>query len=517
MRELSIDAAGPGTPLPKFWQALGCDHLYQDTRSGAAEHLFERIGETGAIRYLRNHHALSDEMADFAPVGERETERIPMGGGIYHEDDAGRPVYDFSIMDQVYDRWVAAGIKPIVEMDRVPSLLRAPSGPVPVSDFAKWTALITAFTEHLLERYGEQEVLSWYFECYNEPDRMPSWVHNLLYDHFVAAVTRVHPRLRVGGPAMWTAAFGQFLEHVGRGSDQVRGGPVRIDYISFHRYAMTADEVSNFPLVFPYVGDLVRSVEEYWSYARTFPRIMEVPFQINEWGLIGRYAWGTRHFAAMELRDTEYAGLFLAKLVTGLVALEHWRPELGPQRGKTPDLILYWGFAYEASRGSFLGNRSVLTGGPVLKPIWTVYEMLARLGDQRLEIGGGGAGDRVAGLATRLADGSLRVLLYNFAEGPEQSGASEEVRIRLDAADALHAEAAAWYLLDREHGNTFRAWEAMGRPQRLTPEQLSRLRDLEQPLRHAGGIGVERSGVQQQLRLRLPAQSVSLLEIPAEA
>ena len=204
MRELSIDAAGPGKPLPKFWQALGCDHLYQDTRSGAAEHLFARIGETGAIRYLRNHHALSDEMADFAPVGERETERIPMGGGIYHEDDAGRPVYDFSIMDRVYDRWVAAGIRPIVEMDRVPSLLRAPSGPVPVNDFAKWTALISAFTEHLLERYGEDEVLSWYFECFNEPDRMPSWVHNLLYDHFVAAVTRVHPGLRVGGPAMWT-------------------------------------------------------------------------------------------------------------------------------------------------------------------------------------------------------------------------------------------------------------------------------------------------------------------------
>lgn len=156
MRELSIDAAGSGTPLPKFWQALGCDHLYQDTRSGAAEHLFERIGETGAIRYLRNHHALSDEMTDFAPLGEGETERIPMGGGIYHEDDAGRPVYDFSIMDQVYDRWVAAGIRPIVEMDRVPALLRAASGPVPVNDFARWTALISAFTEHLLERYGDK-------------------------------------------------------------------------------------------------------------------------------------------------------------------------------------------------------------------------------------------------------------------------------------------------------------------------------------------------------------------------
>ena len=517
MRELSIDAAGPGTPLPKFWQALGCDHLYQDTRSGAAEHLFERIGETGAIRYLRNHHALSDEMADFAPLGERETERIPMGGGIYHEDDAGRAVYDFSIMDQVYDRWVAAGIRPIVEMDRVPALLRAPSGPVPVNDFARWTALISAYTEHLLERYGEDEVLSWYFECYNEPDRMPSWVHNLLYDHFVAAVTRVHPRLRVGGPAMWTAALGQFLEHAGRGCDQVSGGPVRIDYVSSHRYAMSADEARNFPLVFPYVGDLVRWVEEYWAYARTFPRLLEVPYHLNEWGLIGRYAWGTRHFRAMELRDTEYAGLFLAKLVTGLVALEHWRPELGPERGKTPDLILYWGFAYEASRGTFLGNRSVLTAGPVLKPIWAVYEMLARLGDERLDLGGAGAGDRVAGLATRDAGGSLRILLYHFVEGPEPACSAEEVRVRLDGHGALRPDEASWCLLDREHGNTFRAWEAMGRPPRLASEQLAELRSLERPWLHHGGVAVEPGGDRRCLTLRLPAQSVSLLEIPAAA
>ena len=517
MRELSIDAAGPGKPLPKFWQALGCDHLYQDTRSGAAEHLFERIGETGAIRYLRNHHALSDEMADFAPVGEAETERIPMGGGIYHEDGAGRAAYDFSIMDQVYDRWVAAGIRPIVEMDRVPSLLRAASGPVP--------------GERPRQVDGTDQRLHRAPACALRRGRGPVLVLRVLQRAGSHAGLGAQPAVRPlrrrgharapaaarGRPAMWTAALGQFLEHVGRGCDQVSGGPVRIDYVSSHRYAMSADETRNFPLVFPYVGDLVRWVEEYWAYARTFPRILEVPFHLNEWGLIGRYAWGTRHFRAMELRDTEYAGLFLAKLVTGLVALEHWRPELGPERGKTPDLILYWGFAYEASRGTFLGNRSVLTAGPVLKPIWAVYEMLARLGDERLDLGGAGAGDRVAGLATRDADGSLRILLYHFAEGPEPAGAAEEVRVRLDGHGALRPDEASWYLLDREHGNTFRAWEAMGRPPRLAPEQLAELRSLERPRRHAGGIAVEAGGGRRCLTLRLPAQSVSLLEIPAAA
>ena len=71
------------------------------------------------------------------------------------------------------------------------------------------------------------------------------------------------------------------------------------------------------------------------------------------------------------------------------------------------------------------------------------------------------------------------------------------------------------YLLDREHGNTFRAWEAMGRPPRLAPEHLAELRSLERPHRHAGGIAVEAEGDRCRLTLCLPAQSVSLLEIPA--
>ena len=143
--------------------------------------------------------------------------------------------------------------------------------------------------------------------------------------------------------------------------------------------------------------------------------------------------------------------------------------------------------------------------------------MLARLGDERLDLGGAGAGDRVAGLATRHADGSLRILLYNFAEGPEPAGAAQEVRVRLDAPGALRPDEASWHLLDREHGNTFRAWEAMGRPRRLAPEQLAELRSLERPRRHAGGIGVETGGARRHLTLRLPAQSVSLLEIPARS
>ena len=513
MKTLTIDPTEETKPSPKFWQALGCDHLYQDTRSGVAEYLFDRIKRTGAIRYLRNHFALSDEMQSPAPIINPNREHLPIGGGIYSEDAKGKPIYNFAIMDQVYDKWVSCGIKPVVEMDRIPNLLRAKTGPMPVNDMTKWSNLMSAFAEHLLQRYGEEEVLSWYFECYNEPDRMRGEVHNLLYDNFVAAVERVHPKIRVGGPATFTPAIRPFLEHLDRGTNQVSGGPVRADYISIHRYAMTADEGPNYPLVFPYVGDIVRYVEEYWGHQGTWPQLMDIPLHVNEWGLIGRQAWGVEHLEVMNLRNTEYAALFLAKLVSGLIALENYRPHIGPDRGKTPDLILYWGFAMEVSRGTFHGNRSVLTKGPFLKPIWAGFEMLNMLGDQRLPVQGLRPGDQVSGLATRASDGSLRVMLYNFEEGFERQGSAQSVELRLQSLQGFRFGKVSWYLLDQDHSNTYREWERTGQPKDLTPEQVEELQAYDSPQLAKSDVEVESSEGMVQLKFTLPAQSLSLLVI----
>ena len=45
--------------------------------------------------------------------------------GVYDEDSQGRPVYNFSYVDQIYDGLLANGVKPFVELSFMPKKLAA--------------------------------------------------------------------------------------------------------------------------------------------------------------------------------------------------------------------------------------------------------------------------------------------------------------------------------------------------------------------------------------------------------
>jgi beta-xylosidase len=100
-------------------------------------------------------------------------------GNVYHEDAAGRPFYDFTIADQVYDAVVEAGLRPLVELAFTPRAL-VPDGAearfrfepsptqwspyeaglwsFPPKDYAKWAWLVRALVEHCVARYGAPHV-----------------------------------------------------------------------------------------------------------------------------------------------------------------------------------------------------------------------------------------------------------------------------------------------------------------------------------------------------------------------
>src|SRR5438876_11039530 len=100
----------------------------------------------------------------------------------------------------------------------------------------KWDQLITAFAKHLVERYGIDEVASWYFEVWNEPN-IDFWAGEpkqatywQLYDHTALAIKKVNTRLRVGGPATAQAAWvDAFIEHCARKN-------VTLDFVSPYVY-----------------------------------------------------------------------------------------------------------------------------------------------------------------------------------------------------------------------------------------------------------------------------------------
>ena len=156
-----------------------------------------------------------------------------------------RPLYNFSYVDQVYDGLLANGVRPFVEISFMPNKLAAKNSlhpfwykpnVSPPKDWNRWDRLVSAFTEHLVERYGIDEVAQWYFEVWNEPN-LDFWAGEPkqdtywdLYDHTALAIKEVSPRLRVGGPATAQAAWvDAFIRHCAAKS-------IPVDFASTHVY-----------------------------------------------------------------------------------------------------------------------------------------------------------------------------------------------------------------------------------------------------------------------------------------
>ena len=178
---------------------------------------------------------------------------------IFSLDAAGKPVYNYTIIDQLFDAWHEAGVKPMVELGFMPKDLASGTEPYeelypktisgsvqsPPKDYAMWGELVFHFTQHLVQRYGAAEVATWYFEVWNEPDI--SYWHGKpedylkLYDYSVAGVRRALPSAKVGGPGSTgpgsqraISFLTNFLNHCANDKSAADGKAIPLDFISFH-------------------------------------------------------------------------------------------------------------------------------------------------------------------------------------------------------------------------------------------------------------------------------------------
>src|SRR6266567_7154644 len=208
---VEIDAQAQATPFPHFWERMfGSGRAILTLRESYREDV-RAVKQVADFRYVRFHAIFHDEV------------------GVYDEDLHGKPVYNFSYVDQIYDGLLANGVRPFVELSFMPRKLASrlkshafwyKPYPSPPRDWDRWGELVEQFTRHLVARYGISEVARWYFEVWNEPNidfwtgepKEPTYYE--LYDHTSRAVKRVNARLRVGGPATAQAAWiDQFIKH----------------------------------------------------------------------------------------------------------------------------------------------------------------------------------------------------------------------------------------------------------------------------------------------------------------
>lgn len=104
---ISIDASRPTHPFPHYWeQMFGSGRAILSLRDSYRQDL-RLLKSATAVRYVRFHAIFHDEV------------------GLYDEDATGKPVYNFSYVDRIYDGLLAAGVKPFVELSFMPAKLSA--------------------------------------------------------------------------------------------------------------------------------------------------------------------------------------------------------------------------------------------------------------------------------------------------------------------------------------------------------------------------------------------------------
>lgn len=506
--DFRVDAARPLGDNPRFWAAAGTDSLYPVLVTPGGQALMARMAQKGACRYLRNHFTLSSLCKD----GFEDA-----GGDAYSEDETGAPIYRFEKMNRVFAQYLRYGVKPIVELDFLPDALCRRGGGVSgaeegrhlnrsyPNDWEKWRRLLIAFVRNLADTFGLEEIRQWYFEVWNEPDSWPvaDWpMFHRLYDVFVQAVTGVDEQLRVGGPGTYTLPFlKDFLEHVHNGVNYVTGQRgTRIDFISHHIYGMSGGWLDAWPLVLPTVQRFNQQLLWISRMIAVYPRLRDVPFHLNEWGVCSNYEKTRAQYPPLEIRDSEFSALFFVKLVDCIGALRR-------QFGFSVELMLYWGFAVENARGeSFAGHRDLMTSPDLPKPILSAHELLCRMDETALPIAGARPGAALGAFAAGGKD-RVQILAYHFdetdldAEGPGASGTLTVCGLN----PGRYRVCRTW--LDRDHHNTYRLWQR-GASQKALAAAAALLPDEETAVWIDGA---------HTLSLSLGAHSLCLIELKKEA
>lgn len=514
---IRVDAAKELGRWPEVWRFFGADEPnYAYMQNGR-----KLLGELGELRpkqvYFRAHNLLTS--GDGTPA-------LKWGStGVYREDAAGNAVYDWTILDRIFDTYRDAGVRPYAQMGFMPKDLSVKPEPYqhewtptaryekiytgwayPPKDYAKWGALIEAWVKHCVERYGRAEVEQWYWETWNEANigywrGSPAEFHKL-HDFAVAGVRRALPTARVGGPdcagpgGKWMR---DFLEHCLRGTNYATGQMgTPVDFISFH--AKGSPVFTNGHVRMGLATQL-RNINDGFGIVASYPELKSMPIIIGESDPEGCAACQGEQLGYRN--GTMYSSYTAASFARKL--------ELARKHGVNFEGALTWAFTFE-DQPLFAGFRQIATGGIDL-PVLNVFRMFSKMSGRALAVTSDAAvtldemlrsGVRIAPDVSAQAtlDGDrLCVLLWHYHDddvtGPEAEVALEATGLPWSAGELTMTH----YTIDGDHSNAYTLWQAMGSPPHPTSGQYAQLE-------RAGQLAV--LGPLQKLRLNQGTAHVSI-------
>ncbi len=506
--------------------------------------------------YMKDGKKLLTEISKLSkvPVNVRAHSLLVTGDGVaalkwgstnaYTEDEKGNPIYNWTIIDKIFDTYIERGMKPIAQIGFMPQALSTHPEPYkhywnpntkydeiftgwafPPRDYVKFANLVFEWVKHSVARYGKLEVETWHWELWNEPD-IPYWKGTTeeyikLYDYTADAVKRALPTAKIGGPETTgpgsknAALFLRtFLTHIVSGKNYVTGKVgTPLDFISFHAKGQP-NLVKG--MVQMNMGKQLRDIDKGFEIVASYPTLKKLPIIIGESDPEGCAACSEDFNPQNAYRNgTMYSSYTAAAYAR--------KSDLAESRGVNLLGAVTWAFEFE-DQAWFRGFRDLATNG-VDKPVLNVFRMFGMMQGNRVVINQNlgynyslirdssvrGEKHDINAFAAK-DDRSATVMVWNYHDNNDLSIADAAVAINMSGLPNGKV-LLRHYRIDRQHSNSYEAWKKMGSPKNPDKEQIALLENAGQLelLSSPEWILVKNGKIN--LKMDLPVQGVSFYQL----
>ena len=525
----------PEGTISPIWNYFGYDEPNYSYAPNGRKLLGELAALSSGPAYVRVHNLLT--------TGDGSASLKWGSTNVYTEDAQGKAIYNWTILDRIFDAFRSAGVKPLVEIGFMPEALSThpqpyrhnfPEGSIftgwayPPRDYQKWSEVVFQFVHHLRQRYGDAEVKTWLWEVWNEPD-IDYWKgtpqeYFKLYDFTADAVLRALPEARIGGPdstgpgnAKAAEFLRSFLDHCAHQPNYVSGKVgSRLDFISFHPKGSPKWQGDHVQMG---IARQLAAIEQGFQIVASFPEWRSTPIILGESDPEGCAACSARSNPQNSYRNGPLYAAYTAETLNDVLFLagrEHVN-FLG---------AVTWAFEFEG-QPYFEGFRTLATNG-VDKPVLNAFRMLGLLGNERVNATSSGAlrsedvvrdGVRAQpdiGVIAARRDHEVEVLIWNYHDD-DLPAAATPIDLAVNGLPSKVSRVLLEHFrIDSSYSNSFTAWKEMGSPQSPTQGQYEQLQSAGQLQMLGSPSWMPIAQGAARLQFALPRQGLSLVRLSWE-
>jgi len=433
------------------------------------------------FKYIRGHGLFCDDV------------------GIYREYEVNgqrHTFYNFTYLDRIIDSYLQLGIRPFLELGFMPERLKTGDQTIfywkgnttPPASYEKWADLVKATLEHLIERYGREEVITWPVEVWNEPN-IPFWAGTMeeyfkLYDYSAKAVKAADSRIQVGGPAIcgvetekWLRGF---IEHCIQADSP-------LDFITRHCYTAHQPTMRGH-FIYHTLNEptyMIEELKETRAIMSDYPLTKDMPLHITE--------FNSSYNPLCLVHDTTYQAAYIARILS--------------EAGEYADSYSYWTFSdvfeeADVPKSQFHGGFGLVAFNLIKKPVFHTFEFFSKAGNELLY--------RDDNLIVTKKDSRYVIIGWNWhSRWNEAQPLDRSYRLVLPSVgeQAILIKK----VVGGDHANPLQTWSNLGKPRSLTKEQVEILTASAQPLQTSANLTAENG--EYHVQLDIPSNHVCMVEI----